>query len=139
MAKEVSKKEDKKPRRRKAPETVRGKAQKESIKKATPKKSSAVKATITRPIKKAASVGKKEYHPIKVPDKKGVRVLNKRVRFVPKWLRDSWAELRQVTWPTKKEAASKTLAVIMFALVFAGFIQLLDYIFSRVVKEIILR
>lgn len=139
MAKQQPKDEVKKPRRRKSPETVREKAQKESAKKAAPKKSSKIKATITRPVKKATAYGKKEYHPIKAPDKKGIRILNKRVRLIPRWLSSSWAELRQVSWPTKREAASKTMAVIVFALVFAGFVQLLDFIFSRVVKEIILR
>jgi preprotein translocase subunit SecE len=126
-------------RRRKAPETVREKAEKESAKKASPTKTSAVKSAIAKPINKATNFGKKEYTPLKVPDKKGVRVLNKRVRFIPKWLSNSWAELRQVSWPSKREALSKTMAVFIFAIAFALLVQLLDFIFSRVIKEIILR
>lgn len=127
-----------KPRRRKAPETVRERAEKESAKKTTPKKSSAVKAAVVKPIKKAHTFGQKEYHPLKVPDKKGVRHLNKRVHFIPKYFRESWAELKLVTWPTKKEAAQKTLAVLIFAIVFALFVQFFDTIFSKLVKEVIL-
>ena len=139
MAKEQPKTEVKKPRRRKQQVTVREKAQKESAKKASPKKTAAIKTKVARPIKKVAQFGKREYQPIKAPDKKGFRVLNKRVRFVPKFISSSWAEVKQVTWPTKREAASKTVAVIIFALIFAAFVQLLDYVFSRIVKEIILR
>jgi preprotein translocase subunit SecE len=127
------------PRRRKAPETVRERAQKDSAKKEAPKKSTAVKARIHRPLSKLRRLGAKEYHPIKVPEKRGVKHLNKRVNLVPKYVRESWAELKLVTWPTKKEAAQKTIAVIAFAIVIAILVQLLDLLFSKVVKEIILR
>jgi preprotein translocase SecE subunit len=127
------------PRRRKQPETIREKAKKESAKKASPKKRDKVKKIAAKPVKKVIQYSKLEYHPIKVPEKKGFKFLNKRVRFIPNFVKSSWVELRQVVWPTKGEAAQKTLAVIMFALVFAAFVQLLDWAFSRIVKEIILR
>ena len=136
MAEEPSQK--KAPRRRKAPETVRERAQKQSAKKDTPKKSTVVKAKIHKPLSRLRRVGAKEYA-IKTPDNKAGRVLNKRVRFVPKFVKESWAELKQVTWPTKSEAFHKTIAVIMFAIVIALLVQALDIVFSKVVKEIILR
>ncbi len=129
----------KQPRKRKMPETVRERAEKVSAKKSTPKKTDKVKAKIHRPLSKLRRIGAKEYHPIKTPDNKAGRILGKRIRFVPKFITESWAELKQVTWPTKREAASKTVAVIGFAIAFAIFVQLLDTLFSRVVKEIILR
>ena len=137
------KKEDKKqppkqPRHRKAPETVRERAAKDSAKKSAPKKGSAVKTAIAKPVKKVHKFGQKEYHPLKAPDKKGVRHLNKRVRFIPKYFRESWAELKLVTWPTKKEAAQKTLAVLIFSIVFAMFVQFLDLVFGKVFKGVIL-
>lgn len=129
----------KQPRKRKMPETVRERAEKVSAKKAAPKKTAKVKAKIHRPLSKLRRIGAKEYHPIKTPDNKAGRILGKRVRFVPKFISASWVELRQVTWPTKREAASKTVAVLGFAVAFAIFVQVLDTVFSRVVKEIILR
>jgi preprotein translocase subunit SecE len=135
----ATEKQAKAPRKKKMPETVRERAEKQSVKNATPKKSTKVKAKIHRPLSKLRRMGAKEYHPIKVPEKKGVRHLNKRVRFVPKFVRESYAELKFVTWPTKREAASKTVAVIGFAILFTIFVQVLDFIFSKVVKEIILR
>lgn len=129
----------KQPRKRKMPETVRERAEKVSAKKSAPKKSAKVRAKIHKPLSSLRKVAATEYHPLKTPDTKTGRILGKRVRFVPKFITESWQELRQVTWPTKREAASKTVAVIGFAIVFAIFVQVLDTIFSRVVKEIILR
>lgn len=132
-------KQAKPPRRKKTPETVRERAEKEATKKHTPKKSAKVKAKIHKPLSKLRRLGAKEYHPIKTPDNKTGRFLGKRVHFVPKFVREAWQELKLVTWPTKREAASKTVAVIGFAIAFTIFVQTLDFIFSKVVKEIILR
>lgn len=129
----------KKPRIRKSPETVRERAEKETAKREKPTKRSKVKGRIYRPLSTLRRVGSKEYHPIKVPEKKGVRHLNKRVRIVPKFVRESWAELKLVTWPSKKEAARLTGAVIVFALFFAIFIQILDVFFNKIVKEIFVK
>ena len=135
----MAEEEVKKPRRKKAPETVRERAEKDATKKASTTKTQAVKTKIHRPLSKLRRASAKEYHPIKAPDNKAGRIMNKRVRFVPKFVRESWAELKLVTWPTKREAASKTVAVIIFAAVIMIFVQVLDKIFSQLVKEIILR
>jgi len=131
--------EKKKPRVRKSPETVRERANKETAKREKPTKRSKLRSKIHRPLSTLRRVGAKEFHPVKVPEKKGVKHLNKRVRFVPKFIREAWAELKQVTWPTKKEAARLTLAVILFAVFFSIFIQVLDLIFNKIVKEIFLK
>ena len=136
VTKEPAKKQ---PRRRKTVDSVREHAQKESAKKNAVKKSSKITSTVKKPVNKVHSFGKKEYNPLVLPDNKVGKVFNKRVRFIPKFIRESLAELKLVTWPTKKEAASKTLAVLIFAIVFAIFVQLLDLLFSKSVKEIILR
>lgn len=127
------------PRIRKNPETVRERADKETAKREKPTKSSKLKGKIHRPLSTLRNVGAKEFHPVKAPEKKGVRHLNKRVHFVPKFVREAWAELKLVTWSTKKEAARLTAAVLIFALVFSVFVQILDLIFNRVVKEIFLK
>lgn len=135
MAEEKSK--NKKPRVRKTPETVRERADKQTAKRnAQPSK---LKGKIHRPLSVLRKVGAKEYHPIPVPDNKAGRVLKKRVRFVPKFIREAWAELKLVTWPTKKQAANLTLAVFAFAIFFAIFIQLLDVVFNKLVKEIFIK
>jgi preprotein translocase SecE subunit len=136
MAEETAK--NKVPRKRKGPETVRERAEKQSAKKSAPAKTSKLKGKIHRPLSVLHRVGKKEYHPVPVPDNKAGKILGKRVNLVPKYFRESWAELKLVVWPTKREAARATTAVILFALVFAAFVQVLDLIFSRIVKEILL-
>lgn len=127
----------KKPRVRKSPETVRERADKQTAKDNAPK--GKIKGKIVRPLSVLRRVASKEYHPVPVPDNKTGKVLKKRVRLVPRFVRESWEEIKLVTWPTKKEAARLTVAVLVFALVFSIFVQLLDVIFNRVVKEIFLK
>lgn len=131
------KQEKKKPRVRKSPETVRQRAEKQTSKKQAPR--GKLKGKIHRPLSVLRRASAKEYHPITVPDNKVGRVLNKRVRLVPKFVREAWSELKMVTWPTKKEAARLTAAVIIFAFFFAVFIQLLDVVFNKIVKLIFLK
>jgi preprotein translocase SecE subunit len=137
MAEESSSK--KAPRKRKAPVSVREHAEKQAAKREAPKKSTKLKGKIHRPLSTLRAAGKKEFTPVKVPEKKGVRHLNKRVRFVPKFIRESWAELKLVVWPDKKTAARLTLAVFIFSAVFAIFVQILDYGFNKLFKEILLK
>lgn len=127
------------PRKRKTPDTVREHAEKQSAKRADSEKPNKLKGKIVRPFSVINAVGKKEFHPVKAPDKKGVRHLNKRVHFVPKFVRESWAEVRLVTWPTKNVAARLTGAVFIFAIAFTIFIQIFDFIFNKLVKEILLK
>jgi preprotein translocase SecE subunit len=89
-------------------------------------------------------------------DKKGSELLKKRVSLpvggklaknvrLPRWIRaiggyfgGSWQELRQVNWPTRKATWSMTLAVILFTLVLAVIILLLDIGFEQLFKRIIM-
>ena len=49
-----------------------------------------------------------------------------------KYLLESKAELKKVTWPTKKETTKHTLIVIGLSLFVAAFIGVLDLVFSKV-------
>jgi preprotein translocase subunit SecE len=46
------------------------------------------------------------------------------------YIKDSVAEMKKVTWPTKKETYNYTLLVIGISLATALFLGALDYIFS---------
>jgi len=94
---------------------------------------------IKRPIKGAASIGRKEYHPIKLPDNRLGRVLNKRGRFFPKFIREAWAEIRQVTWPTPRETVRLTTAVFIFSVIFAVIVAILDYGLDKAFREVIIK
>ncbi len=77
-------------------------------------------------------------------DVSGSGKLSRTVR-APRWIRaiggyfaGSWRELRQVNWPTRKATWGMTLAVMLFTVVLAVLILLLDLGFEQLFKRIIL-
>ncbi|HJQ08126.1 MAG TPA: preprotein translocase subunit SecE [Candidatus Saccharimonadales bacterium] len=59
--------------------------------------------------------------------------------LVPAYFRNSWKELRQVTWPTRKETLQLTFAVIVFSIIFGGIIAIVDYGLDKVFREVLLK
>ncbi len=55
------------------------------------------------------------------------------------YFKESVAELKKVTWPTKKETYNYTLLVIGISLGVALFLGLLDYIFAQGFQALINR
>lgn len=55
------------------------------------------------------------------------------------YFRESWTELSKVTWPNRKQAVKLTGAVLLFSLVFAIYIALLDTLFSNMLQKLILK
>jgi preprotein translocase SecE subunit len=49
----------------------------------------------------------------------------------------SWAELRRVQWPNRKQTTQMTGVVLMFVLIAGGYLGLLDAIFSRIIQAIL--
>ena len=58
---------------------------------------------------------------------------------VPPYFRNSWKELRQVTWTKPKDSIRLTFAVIAFAIVFGAVVAVLDYGLDKVFKEVLLK
>ncbi|MEI6480759.1 MAG: preprotein translocase subunit SecE [Candidatus Saccharibacteria bacterium] len=56
-----------------------------------------------------------------------------------RYFRDSWKELRLVTWPDRKETRQLTLAVFAFAIVFGLMVTVTDYGLDKVFKKLILK
>lgn len=50
--------------------------------------------------------------------------------YLWRYIRDSWFELRQVRWPTRKYTWKMVLAVIVYSALFMIIISLLDLFFS---------
>jgi len=130
----------KQPRVRKI-ETVR-----ERNEKATLKASEDASKTKKQPVRKVArAVGKPLSRPAGIIAKPfKVRP----VRFVFRWLgrillpryfRNAFKELRQVTWPTRRNTWKLTFAVLIFAVVFGFLVTLTDYGLDKVIKRIVLR
>ncbi len=51
------------------------------------------------------------------------------------YLKDTRAEMRHVTWPTRQEAVSYTLIVISISIGTGLFLGLLDFVFSSGIKQ----
>lgn len=54
-----------------------------------------------------------------------------------KYFKDSFEELRKVTWPTKNQAVILSLVVIGVCLLIALFLGILDYVFGLGMKELL--
>jgi preprotein translocase subunit SecE len=66
------------------------------------------------------------------------------VRFIGKilglrFLRNSWKELKLVTWPTRREGVRLTTAVVLFSTVFAAVLAVIDYGLDKVFKQLLLK
>ena len=131
--------EPKKKRVLKRAETVREKATKQTD--TVPKKRRLHKArdTVRRPLGAAKEIAKKEYHPIKLPDNRLGRFLMAPRKLTPSFFREAWAEVRQVTWPNRKETTKMTIAVFIFALVFGGLIAVVDFGLDKLFHELLLK
>lgn len=129
-------------RRVKNPETFREKVVKAAEGNDKPPKTHRVRATIKkvlspvfRPIGKLFSkIGKsKAFKPFKKP----LAIIGK--ILVPPYVRSSWAELKQVTWPTWRQSVRLTFAVLVFAVIFAAIVSAIDYGLDKLFKEILLK
>lgn len=128
---------DTKPKRQiKKTESVRARSQKaESPKK--PRRIRQVTSTAGEGLKTASSAGRKEYHPIKMPDNRVGRFLGKSRKAIPRFFRESWAELKLVTWPNRSETFKLTSAVILFAITLGGLIAVTDYGLEKLFRSLL--
>lgn len=58
--------------------------------------------------------------------------------FWPTYFRNSWKELKQVTWPTRRETRHLTLAVIIFSVIFGLLIAVVDYGLDKLFRKLII-
>ncbi|MBP6924652.1 MAG: preprotein translocase subunit SecE [Candidatus Pacebacteria bacterium] len=54
-----------------------------------------------------------------------------------KYIRATFAELRQVSWPSRQEAISYTVLVIVISTIVALYVGAFDYLFSQAVSQLI--
>lgn len=137
----------KKPRVRKV-ETIREKAVKTAAKAET--------KAYKRPRRRLGRILRAIIRPLKAiirPLKKPVRFLTRPlrtrpVRFIgrllgrilwPKYFRNSWKEIQQVTWPSRRDTWKMTFAVIVFAVVFGLAAAGADFVLDKVIRRIVFR
>ncbi len=53
------------------------------------------------------------------------------------YFKETRAELKHVSWPTRKQAILYTLVVIVISLVTAAYLGFFDYVFSSLLKLVI--
>lgn len=130
----------KKPKlRNKKIETVRERAEKQRQKQESTPRRKKVASAATKPVKGIGKFLNKEYTPIKIKKGKLAKISSKRVRFIPKYFKSSFTEMKEVQWPSPRQALSLTFAVVAFSVAIALFVQILGYGFDKLFKEVILK
>lgn len=129
---------EKRPKRRlRNAETIREralKAQEEASKPDRPSRLRSTAGTVTKPVR---GVGKLfRYQPF--------TFIGKILRFLgrillPRYFRNSWRELRLVTWPNRTQTRQLTFAVLLFAVVFGALVALVDYGLDKLFKQVLLK
>ena len=129
---------EKKKRVVKKAESVRERTKKEAEKSKQPSRSKRVVGAAKKPLTSAKNAGRKEYHPIKLPDNKLGRFLSKRAYLMPKYFRNAWAEIKLVEWQNRSQTAKLTFAVLVFAIFIGGLVYVIDLGLDKVFRELIL-
>jgi preprotein translocase subunit SecE len=57
--------------------------------------------------------------------------------FIVRYFKETRAELRKVTWPSRQEALNLTLIVVGFTIFMAALLGIIDEVFERVFRLII--
>jgi len=120
-------------------ETVRERAEKQRLKQSSKPRTKKMASATAKPVKGLGKILTKEFNPINIKKGPYAKLLSKRVRFIPKYFIESYQEIKYVTWLKPRQALSLTFAVIIFSVSIALFVQLLSYVFDKVVQEVILK
>jgi len=126
-------------------ETVRERSENTPVNKSRVRKVATTAKKASGPLRAVGRFLSKLAHPFKFflapfktkPARFIGRILNKVLLI--NYFMSAWKELRQVTWPGRKETRQLTLAVFIFATVFGVMITLTDYGLDKVFKKVILK
>ncbi len=74
----------------------------------------------------------------KKPVKKGTKKVKRKSIFlrIGRFIKDVVSELKKVTWPTRKNLISYTIAVLVFVVIMMGIIYVIDLGAARVITEV---
>ena len=72
-------------------------------------------------------LGKDKERQVKAQQKIAKAKNKKKRRSPARFFKDIWNELKKVTWPTAKDLASSTLAVVVFIVLMGALIGLFDF------------
>lgn len=113
---------------------------KKVIAKSTTAKSGKSVKTVVKTSKKAST--KTEVKPANVKPTPGKSTKKPFILIRPfvyfwRYVRDSWQEIRQVRWPSRKVTWKLFLAILVYTLLFAVIIMLLDLLFTWLFNTVI--
>ena len=57
---------------------------------------------------------------------------------ISKYISETRQEFRNVTWPDRKTAMRLTLFVVIYSILFAAFLGILDYLFTSGITSLVL-
>ncbi len=100
-----------------------------------------------RRLRRLASKSAAPIKKLKLSDRKATKIATKPFRLIgkglswliPRYFINSWREVRQVVWPSRKETWRLTLAVFVFAVIFGALVAGVDKGLDEVFKKVILK
>lgn len=137
MADQPDKPAGKKKRTVKNPETFRERAQKASEADNQPKSAARIKRAggkAAGPVRR--HVGRTYNSKPLTPLRKVLGAIGKII--FPRYFRQSWQELKLVTWPGWKQGRRLTFAVLVFAIVFGAVIAGVDWVLDKIFRHLLL-
>lgn len=135
MAEDEDKKTtDKKRRLRSSTETIRERSEKHQLSAAAPVKVRRTHAFVSGFFAPLRALGRQI---AKLGRFRIFRIIGR--ILLPRYIRNSWTELRQVTWPDRRTTWRLTWAVIVFSVIFSIIVAIVDFILNKIFKELILQ
>jgi len=61
------------------------------------------------------------------------------IQKIKEFFKEVYVEMKRVSWLSRKEIVKYTLIVLAFTVIFAAFLGGLDYIFTLIIKNFILK
>jgi len=101
------------------------------------KKERAKKAAEAKKAKKAEKAEKKAAKRKDEKEIKQIFILFRPFVAIGRYIRDSWREVRQVRWPDRKTTWKMTISVIVYVLLIAAVIMLLDAFFAFIFNQLL--
>jgi preprotein translocase SecE subunit len=95
-----------------------------------------------RRLQKGTRILAKPFRPVgrffaRIGNTKVMRIIG--LVLFPPYFRNSYRELRQVTWPTLRNSLKLTLAVVIFSVIFGLLVTVVDYGLGKLFKEVLLK
>jgi preprotein translocase subunit SecE len=69
--------------------------------------------------------------------KAGAKPTRRRENVVVRYLRETWAELKKVSWPTREEATRLTLIVLATTVAMSAFLGIVDVLSTQLFTYLI--